>query len=499
MMQDLAFWLPVIIAVPLMAAVFAFLLPRAAFLISLGAALITSGLVFWVAVASVSAGPTRHTVGGWGAPLGIDLLLDGFSALMLVLTAVIGLAITVYAHGYFQPGDNPVKAHQYDYFWPLWMFLWASLNALFLSADVFNLYVTLELLGFSAVALTALAGKPTLLKAAMRYLMVSLSGSLFYLMGVVFLYAQFGTLDIRLLSAASVDSPPLLAAAALVTTGLIMKSALFPLHFWLPPAHANAAAPVSALLSALVVKGSLYIVLRLWLDVFYPLADTVAPQVLSLLGVGAVLWGSVQAMQQPRLKLLVAYSTVAQLGYMFLLMPILLKDRSDNAALGAVISFVIAHAVAKAAAFLSAGSILHALKDDRITSLTGLMKKMPVTTATFAMAGISLIALPPSAGFLAKYQMLQSALANGYWGLVFVVIVGGLLAGVYIMRVLGPAFKKTDPYGAEPTAAKAVHVPLVMSIPALVLALLAIVIGFLGVYLLELLAVGAPWMLKGGL
>ncbi|XWX02507.1 proton-conducting transporter membrane subunit [Aggregatilineales bacterium SYSU G02658] len=498
MPQDLAFWLPVVIAVPLMAAVLAFLLPRAAFPISLGAALITSGLVCWAALAAVNAGPATHTVGGWSAPLGIDLVLDGLSGLLLVLTAIIGLAITVYAHGYFQPGDDLVKQHQYNFFWPLWMFLWASLNALFLSADVFNLYVTLELLGFSAVALTALAGKPTVLKAAMRYLMVSLSGSLFYLMGVVFLYAQFGTLDIRLLSAASAETPTLLASAALITTGLIMKSALFPLHFWLPPAHANAAAPVSALLSALVVKGSLYIVLRLWLEVFYPLADTVAPQVLSVLGVGAVLWGSLQAMQQPRLKLLIAYSTVAQLGYMFLLMPILLKNRDDSTALAATMSFVFAHAVAKAAAFLSAGSILHALKDDRLTALSGLMKKMPVTTAAFAMAGISLIALPPSAGFLAKYQMLQSALTNGYWGLVFVVIGGGLLAAVYIMRVLGPAFKKVEPYGAESTS-KAVHVPLVMSIPTLALALLAIVISFMGVYLLELLAVGTPWVLKGGL
>jgi multicomponent Na+:H+ antiporter subunit D len=499
MTTDIAFWLPVIIAVPLMTAIFAFLLPQLGFAISLAAAFLTSGLVGWVALASLDAGPARHTVGGWAAPLGIDLMLDGLTALMLLLTAAIGLAITFYAQGYFQPKGDTAKAHQYAYFWPLWMFLWASLNALFLSGDVFNLYVTLELLGFSAVALTALAGKPTVLKAAMRYLLVSLSGSLFYLMGVVFLYAQFGSLDIQLLSAASFDAPALTGAAALITTGLIMKTALFPLHFWLPPAHANAAAPVSALLSALVVKGSLYIVLRLWLEVFYPLADTIAPQLLSLLGVGAILWGSIQAMQQPRLKLLIAYSTVAQLGYMFLLMPILLQDRSSSAALGAIVSFMIAHAIAKAAAFLSAGSILHALKDDRIAILAGLTKKMPVTTATFALAGISLIALPPSAGFIAKYQMVQSALAHGYWGLVLTVIGGGLLAAVYIMRVIGPAFKKVDAYPSESAAQKIVHVPLVMSVPAFLLALLAILMSFAGVYLLDLLSVGSPWALGGGL
>ncbi|PJF34113.1 MAG: oxidoreductase, partial [Candidatus Thermofonsia Clade 1 bacterium] len=142
----------------------------------------------------------------------------------------------------------------------------------FLSGDVFNLYVTLELLGFSAVALTALAGKPNVLKAAMRYLIISLSGSLMYLMGVAFLYGGFGALDIAQLNSLTRETPALAVAAALMTAGLAMKTALFPLHFWLPPAHANAAAPVSALLSALVVKGSFYILLRLWLEVLYPLA-----------------------------------------------------------------------------------------------------------------------------------------------------------------------------------------------------------------------------------
>lgn len=500
--------MPLVIMTPLLGAIIAFLLPRRAFEVALVTSIATTGLV--AALALTSNGALRHTVGGWGAPLGIDLVLDGLSLLMLLLTALVGIAITVYARGYFLPsGDDSAEQHRYDYFWSLWLFLWASLNALFLSGDVFNLYVTLELLGFSAVSLTALAGKPAVLKAAMRYLMVSLSGSLMYLMGVVFLYGGYGTLDIALLGEQVTATPALAVSAALITVGLVMKTALFPLHFWLPPAHANASAPVSALLSALVVKGSFYILIRLWLEVLYPLSDTIVPQVLSLLGAGAILWGSVQAIRQARLKLLVAYSTVAQLGYLFLLIPVMLSDRANPTALAGIVCFVIAHATAKAAAFLSAGSILYATDDDRISSLDGLLRTLPLTVTTFALAGVSLVALPPSGGFVAKWLLLDSALTQGQWGVVAVIIAGGLLAAVYIMRVVARLFRQDgypngegdgDPNaqanGGEAVAA--LHVPYSMSVPAFALALLAILLGFVGVYLLDVLAIGTPWMLEGG-
>ncbi|MFQ5488823.1 MAG: proton-conducting transporter membrane subunit, partial [Gammaproteobacteria bacterium] len=194
-------------------------------------------------------GAQRYAVGGWGAPLGIDLYADGLSLLMLMVTAALGLGISVYSTGYFERKRSAV-------FWPLWLFLWAALNALFLSADIFNLYVTLELLGLAAVALVALAGGAEALISAMRYLLVSLLGSLFYLLGVALLYHSYGSVDIAILAERVEPSPAVWAAMGLMSAGLLLKTALFPLHFWLPPAHANAPAPVSALLSALVVKAS---------------------------------------------------------------------------------------------------------------------------------------------------------------------------------------------------------------------------------------------------
>ena len=172
------------------------------------------------------------------------------------------------------------------------------------------------------MTLVALAGKRAALTAALRYLFVSLSASLFYLLGVGLVYGQCATVDLPSLAAKAQPGPTLWVALALMTGGLIAKAALFPMHFWLPPAHANAPAPVSALLSALVVKGSFYILLRLWFEAFPALLTPAVAQLFGLLGAAAILWGSVNALFQSRLKLLIAYSTVAQLGYLFLLFPL---------------------------------------------------------------------------------------------------------------------------------------------------------------------------------
>ena len=488
MIFDTTVWMSLVILLPLAAAITAFLLPRHALPIGLTSSGLIVLSVIALTISLVDGGAARDQMGGWGAPLGIDLVADGLSAVMLLMTAAVGLAITIYAKGYFPARD----AHKRAFFWPLWLFLWGSLNALFLSGDIFNLFVTLELLGLSAVALTALVGKPTAVRAAMRYLLVGLAGSMMYLLGVAFVYAGYGALDIAQLRMLVADGPPLYAAATLMTVGLMMKGALFPLHFWLPPAHANAAAPVSALLSALVVKAPFYIMLRLWMDVLYPLADTAAPQVLSALGIAAILWGSIQALRQPKFKLLVAYSTVAQLGYLFLLIPALLAD-SRPQVLGAIVSFMVAHAAAKAAAFLSAGNILHATGDEQIASFTGLLRTLPLTVTTFALAGLSLVALPPSGGFIAKWLLLDRALANGDWWLVVVIIAGGLLAAGYVMRVLGPTFRERE---TKPTNARAV--PRSMALSAFGLSVLAIILGFMGVYLLDLLAIEPVSMMVGG-
>ncbi|HID66915.1 MAG TPA: oxidoreductase, partial [Roseibacterium sp.] len=362
----------------------------------------------------------------------------------------------------------------------------AALNALFLSADIFNIYVTFELMGLAAVALVALAGSREALGAAMRYLLAALLGSLAYLLGVALLYHGFGTVDIALLAERVEPSPIIWAALGLMAAGLLLKTALFPLHFWLPPAHASAPTPVSALLSALVVKASFYILLRLWLEIFDPLVGGAGvEQLLGLLGAAAILWGSVQALRQTQLKLLIAYSTVAQIGYLFLAFP--LVAATGVSAWSAVTYLVLSHALAKAAMFMAAGNLLCFGGHDRIADLDRVVQRLPLTAGAFALAGVSIMGLPPSGGFIGKWLLLEAALMQGRWDLVIVMILGGLLAAGYIFKVLGYAFTQAD------ISHESKAVPASMEWTALLLACGAILLGFLAVPVLSLVSIGDPF------
>jgi formate hydrogenlyase subunit 3/multisubunit Na+/H+ antiporter MnhD subunit len=261
-----------------------------------------------------------------------------------------------------------------------------------------------------------------------------------------------------------------------MTTGLLVKSALFPLHFWLPPAHANAPAPVSAALSALVVKAAVYLMIRLWLDLFAPALDPASAWILGALGAVAVLWGSWNALRAQRLKLLAAYSTVAQLGYLFIFFPLLVAlpaGPTRDTAFGALVLMALTHAFAKSALFLAAGMIQQHAGHDRIEELGGTARALPVTTFTLALAGVALVGLPPSGAFLAKWQLLSSAFATGQWFWVPVVAAGSLMAAGYVFRVLGFAFGPGD--GVMQKLADGRE-----EIPALLLAIIATAVLGLG-------------------
>ncbi|MCX8085473.1 MAG: proton-conducting transporter membrane subunit [Rhodocyclaceae bacterium] len=432
----------------------------------------------WLLAAQVGAGGTaRHAVGGWGAPLGIDLAADGLSAALLLLTQWLALGVALYARSYFAAGD-PARR----YFWPLAGFLLAGLNALFVANDLFNLYVTLELVGLAAVGLVAAAGGERQIAAALRYLFAALAGSGLYLFGVALVYGVYGTVSIATLAPLITPEAPRLVwiAGGLMALGLVVKSALFPFHFWLPPAHGGAPAPVSALLSALVVKASFYLLLRLWLGPFAPLAPAAA-WLPALLGAAAIFWGSWRAIRAERLKPLIAWSTVAQLGYLFLIFPLL----AVPAAFGAGVMQVFAHALAKAALFAAAGVFIQATGQDTVAGLAGAAARLPVTLFAIGLAGMTLAGLPPSAGFLAKWQLIEAALALGHWPIAVVALAGGLMAAVYVFRVLRQAFC------LAPAGAPVAAVPRALEWTAFALAAASVLLGFFGVDLMTLIEVRA--------
>ena len=387
-----------------------------------------------------------YLLGGWAPPLGIALRADGLSAVMLLAVAVVVCGIGVYARADFgSTAGEPEKRASFVY-WLLLLAVWGSLNLVFVSGDLFTLYVALELLTFSGVPLVCLDGRGETLRAALRYLLFALAGSLLYLLGAVLLYGGYGTLDIALLSGRIQPEPIAWAAAALMTVGLLAKTALFPLHIWLPPAHAGAPAAASAVLSALVVKGSWFLVVRLWFDVMPGVVTLPSAQLLAGLGAAAIVVGSVVALRQERLKLLVAYSTIAQIGYLFLMFPLAFDASGSTLVHGPVLTGgllqAVAHATAKAGMFMAAGLVYAALGHDRIADLGGVARAMPVTVLAFAVAGLALMGVVPSGAYLAKKLLLDAADSSGQWWWTIVLQGGAAFTAGYVVLVLTNALRR---------------------------------------------------------
>jgi formate hydrogenlyase subunit 3/multisubunit Na+/H+ antiporter MnhD subunit len=473
-----------LIVVPLLALLAAVPLGRRAARLMPTLAVVMPALALWLIVEVSLGGRQEHTLGGWPPPLGIALRADGLSAAMLLLAALLGAAAGLFSIALYPPSGNAENAAS-GTFWPLFFSLWAAMNVVFLSGDLFNLYVALELLTIASVGLAALGS----LAAAMRYMVFALFGSLAYLLGVVLLYARWGTLDLDLLGTMIEAESATILAAGLMTAGLLVKAALFPLHGWLPPAHGSAPPPASAVLSGLVVKAAFYILVRLWFDLLPPLATEAFVQATGALGSLAILVGSVMAIRAERLKLVIAYSTVAQLGYLFLIWPLAGGAMGEMPwAAGAWtggIFHAIAHGLAKAAMFLAAGLMMEALGHDRLDGLAGLARALPFTTFSFGLAAVSLMGLPPSGGFIAKWLMLTAAFAADELVWAGAILAGGLLAAIYLFRPLSRMLDKADPPELNPIARRREILPMS-------LAALAVLMGVAPGGLYALLQIGRP-------
>jgi formate hydrogenlyase subunit 3/multisubunit Na+/H+ antiporter MnhD subunit len=435
--------LPLALFLPMLALLLVFVLGgRAAGRLAI--AFLTLGLVLALAVAALvleTGRPLVYDLGAWAPPLGIRLQADGAATALLALSAVILLATALYAAADFRIPPGVGETRQALSFWSLLMGVWFGLSSVFLGQDLFNLYVALEFLTFSAVPLVSLKGTAETLAAALRYLLFALMGSMLYLLGAALLYGAYGTLDLAILAARIPAEGPLphapAIAAGLMTAGLLAKTALFPLHLWLPPAHAGAPPAASAVLSALVVKASFFLILRLWFDAMPGLLALPGAQVLGILGALAILYGGLQALRQARLKLLVAYSTLAQLGYLFLIFPLgAVAFGPGTSAVTAGLLQVAAHASAKAAMFMAAGLMAATLGQDQIHQLGGIARRLPLTLLAFGLAGLALTGLVATSGaYLVKTWLSGAALASGQpiWPLAMQI--GGWLTLAYLARV----------------------------------------------------------------
>ncbi|WP_366655575.1 proton-conducting transporter membrane subunit [Fodinicurvata sp. EGI_FJ10296] len=470
--------------------------------------LAATALVFVAAAAIVLTavvavgGTIGATVGGWPTPLGIALLADRAAAIMVLMAACVLAAAGV--HILIEDGwyaRSPAV-------WATILFLWAGLNTLFLTSDLFTAYVTLEVTGLAGVALIALSGTARALTAQIRYLLVATGASLIYLMGVALIYAVTGRLDghglvpeMLIPVSLSVDGAGIvLAGVTLMTVGLLIKMAAWPLHGWLPPAHTGAVAPVSAILSALLVKAAALFLLRLWTGPFAGIVPPAAPVLLGLLGTGAIVWGSIQALRQSRLKPIIAYSTVAQMGYLLVAIPIIAAGMPEAAAeawSGAVIH-ALSHGLAKAALFLAAGSIVVAAGSDHLRVLIGSTRTMPVAMMAIAVAGVSIMGLPPSAGFLGKWLMLRAAMASDAYVWVVPIVGGGFLSAAYMFKIFAYAFRPLPDSRFQAVADRILgRRRPALEVVALLLAFSSIAVGIAGGGILPLTMAEPGWAGEG--
>ncbi|HLS14912.1 MAG TPA: proton-conducting transporter membrane subunit [Beutenbergiaceae bacterium] len=488
--------LPAVVLTPLAGAVLTGLAPPPRRVV---AALLVGGLTtLLTGLAVAGAGSAgRYPLGGWAAPLGIELTLDALSAVFLALTGAVTFVVFIFASA--TPAVRGSEA-----FWPLALMLWAGLNAVYLTADLFNAYVALELMGLAAVALVAIGGRAAW-APALRYLFIAVLGSLVYLVGVSLIYARTGTLDMALAGERLAGGQVALSALVLMTAAMALKTALFPLHPWLPAAHASAPSAVSPLLSALVIKASLYLLIRVWFTVFGGQVPIALPMLLGVLGALGLVWGTAAALRRRGLKQIVAYSTVAQVGYFFLLFPLLtpavwapadpwgLATEAARAGWTGALVLALSHGLAKAAMFLSAGVLALAYDGDEIAGFEGAVSRLPGTVLTFAIAGVALAGLPPTFAFTGKWQLLQAALGSGQWWWVVMILAGSLLTFGYTARVVRATFNQPG----ERNLPRVSTPPRRMTAAAFVLAVTAVVMGLAATPVMTLLDGANPIGVSG--
>lgn len=405
----------------------------------------TAGLSLVAAHAAFLHGSLHTHLGGWAPPVGIELVLDPLSALMAVLVAWTALGVVA--------GSRRVTAAEVagseTSFYATVMLLVSGLLGIVVTGDLFNLFVQLEVASLSAYALVA-AGRHGAARAAFNYLIIGTLGASLYLTGVGFLYAATGTLNMTDLAGRLTEGTLALSGAVFIAAGLAVKMALFPLHGWMPSAYAAAPSAAAALMAPLVTKVAAYALLRIlfWVYGHAHLADLrVLMELLAWAGAAAIVAGGVLAFLQRDLWRMLAYSSVSQTGIIALGIGL-----AGTSGLTGALLHIAADALMKAALFLAAGAALARFGVRTVDRLGELRGRAPWTTGILAVAGVSLIGLPPLAGFYGKWYVLLGALEAERWFFVAAVIAGTLITAAYVFRVLEPLmFGKTAPHAERAT------------------------------------------------
>jgi multicomponent Na+:H+ antiporter subunit D len=393
--------------------------------------------------------PLSYAFGNWPPPIGIEYRVDAVNAFVALLLS--GIAVSILAWGKASV-DREVPQRQ-GVFYALFLLCFSGLMGIVLTGDAFNVFVFLEVSSLSTYALIAMGRDRRALLASFRYLVMGTVGATFFLIGIGFLYMMTGTLNMADLAErlpAIDQTNTVRAALAFIIVGMGLKLAMFPLHLWLPNAYTYAPSFVTAFLAATATKVALYVMLRFVFTVFSPdYSFVVIPlaTVLMMLAVAGMFAGSWVAMFQPNLKRMLAYSSVAQVGYMLLGVSLV-----TTIGVTAGLVHMFNHALMKATLFMALGTVFYRVGSVRIEDIHGLGRSMPWTFTAFALAGLSLIGVPLTAGFVSKWYLILAALESHAWWLVAAIVLTSIMAVVYVWRVVEAAWFKERPAGREPVA-----------------------------------------------
>ncbi len=455
------------VVAPLIAAPLCVLLRRGilAWLVTVAISWIALGIAIQLLIQVLATGTISYELGGWAAPWGIEYRVDSVNAFVLLIVSGISAVTAPYAH---KTVVKEIPEDRHYLFYSAYLLCLTGLLGITITGDAFNVFVFLEISSLSSYVLISLGSERKALTAAYQYLVMGTIGATFFLIGVGLIYAMTGTLnmaDIATRLDAVENTRTVLAAFAFITVGLGLKLALFPLHLWLPNAYAYAPSAVTVLLAATATKVAIYTMLRFVFTLFgsdFALDVTFLAEFLMALALVGVFAASITAIFQNNVKRMLAYSSVAQVGYMLLGVSFF----SVTGLTGGIVH-LFNHAIMKGALFMALGAVFYRLGSVHIDRMRGLGKQMPLTMFAFVLGGLSLIGLPLTVGFISKWYLILAALERGWWPIAGLILLSSLLAVAYIWRVVEAAYFR-DPAPHHPRATEA---PPALLVPTWILVL----------------------------
>jgi len=428
-------------------------------------------IVAMVAFTVIDGGVISYEIGNWPPPWGIEFRIDTLSAYVLLIVAAIGAVVATYARASV---IKEIPRDRIYLFYTSYILCLTGLLGMAATGDAFNLFVFLEISSLSGYVLISLGTDRRALMAAYRYLILGTVGATFYVIGLGLLYMMTGTLNMADLGTKIPDvaeTKTVLVALAFITVGFSLKIALFPLHLWLPNAYTYAPSVVTAFMAATATKVAVYMLIRIFYTVFggtEVFATAGVADVVMVLSVIGMFSASIRAIGQVNVKRMLAYSSVAQIGYIMLGISLV-----NVTGLSAGLVHLLNHALMKCALFLALGCIVYRIGSVRLSDLGGIGHRMPFTMGVFVIGGLSLIGVPLTVGFISKWQLMVGAFEAGLWPVALLIPLSSLLAVIYVWKVIEVAYFKPAPEDA-PVIKEA---PLSMLVPAWFLAASTIYFG----------------------